>query len=129
VAVVHRQRAGSAAAAAVALERLAHVVDLLELRSIPYAIALVGEQPYRADEVGAFLGTGEVVPVAVDTWAAAVLAGRAGSQARLRRSPLLRSTSRLAGRLSARLREAHQLTGWPTAEEPSESEVVDDHDG
>ena len=123
IALVHRQRAGSAVAAAVALERLRHVVDLLELRSLPYVVGLVGEQPYRADEVGAFLGTDEVVPLAVDTWAAAVLAGRAGSATRLRRSPLLRSTARLAGRLSARLREDRHLVGWS-----SPVEVVDEHD-
>ena len=34
VVLVHRQRARSAAAAAVALERLGHIVDLLTLRSI-----------------------------------------------------------------------------------------------
>jgi len=112
VVLVHRQRAGSAAAAAVALERVGHVVDLLTLRSIPFAVALIGEDPYRADEVGAFLATEDVVPIAVDTWAAAVLAGRAGSAHRLRRSRLLRSTGELSRRLAAQLRESHHLVDW-----------------
>jgi MinD-like ATPase involved in chromosome partitioning or flagellar assembly len=112
VALVHRQRAGSAGAAAVALERVGHLVDLLTLRSIPFVVALIGEDPYRADEVGAFLGTEDVVPIAVDAWAAAVLAGRAGSVHRLRRSRLLRSTGALARRLSAHLRESHRLVEW-----------------
>jgi hypothetical protein len=41
-----------------------------------------------------------------------VLAGRAGSAHRLRRSRLLRSTGELSRRLAAQLRESHHLVDW-----------------
>jgi hypothetical protein len=105
---MHRQHAGSASAAAVGLERVADLCDVLTLRSIPFVVGLIGEQPYRCDEVAGFVGAELVVPVAVDAWAAAVLAGRAGTASRLRRSGLLRSLAALARLLSTRLRETRQ---------------------
>jgi hypothetical protein len=108
VAVMHRQHAGSASAAAVGLERVADLCDLLTLRSIPYVVGLIGERPYRCDEVAAFAGADLVVPIDVDEWAAAVFAGRAASAARLRRSGLFRSLGSLALLLATRLRETRQ---------------------
>ncbi|MCU1501297.1 MAG: hypothetical protein JWM12_651 [Ilumatobacteraceae bacterium] len=108
VAVMHRQHAGSASAAAVGLLRVADLCEVLSLRSIPFVVGLVGEQPYRCDEVAAFVGVDLVVPVDIDTWAAAVLAGRAGSQRRLRHSDLFRSLGSLAQLLSTLLRETRR---------------------
>ena len=106
VVVAHRQHSGSPAAAALGLERVAEVTAQLALRSIPTVLALIGERPYRVDEVTRFVEADTVVSLADDPWAAAVLAGRAGSAMRLRRSPLMRSMSQLAGVVSARLRSA-----------------------
>lgn len=104
VVVAHRQHSGSAAAAALGLERVAELTAQLSVRSIPTIVALIGSRPYAADEVAAFVRADTVVDVADDPWAAAVLAGRSGSAVRLRRSPLMRSFGELAGSLSASLR-------------------------
>lgn len=90
VVVVHRQHAASAPAATVGLERVADTCALLSARSIPFVVALVGDRPYGCDEVAGFVGADVVIGVAVDVWAAAVFAGRAASELRLRRSPLVR---------------------------------------
>jgi hypothetical protein len=113
--VMHRQHAGSAGAAVIGLERLAAICDLLRVRSIPFVVGLIGEQPYRSDEVAAFVGADAVVPVAVDAWAAAVLAGRAGSAVRFRRSALMQTLGELANVLSARLRQTRQELAWDPA--------------
>jgi hypothetical protein len=104
VVIAHRQNAGSAAAATVGLERVADLTSLLAVRAIPTVVALIGERPYTSAEVAEFVDADTVVGVAHDPWAAAVLAGRAGSAVRLRRSPLMRSFAQLAMELSARLR-------------------------
>ena len=104
VVVSHRQHSGSAAAAALGLERVAELTSQLTLRSIPTIVALIGVRPYAIDEVEAFVHADSLVEVADDPWAAAVLAGRAGSAVRLRRSPLMRSLVELAGVVSASLR-------------------------
>ncbi len=133
VAVMHLQHAGSASAAAVGLERVADLCDVLTLRSIPFVVGLIGEQPYRCDEVAAFVGADLVVPVAVDAWAAAVLAGRAGSARRLRRSALVRSLGTLAQVLSTRLRETrHELAvddPLPSKSQPSTARAAEQSDG
>jgi hypothetical protein len=138
VAVIHHQHAGSANAAAVGLERVADLCEVLTLRSIPFVVGLIGEHPYRCDEVAAFIGADLVVPVAIDAWAAAVLAGRAGSARRLRRSALLRSLGELAQLLSTRLRETRNelqlhdplsATSPPSTSPPSTSRSVEQPDG
>jgi hypothetical protein len=130
VAVMHRQHAGSASAAAVGLERIAHLCDVLTLRSIPFVIGLIGERPYRCDEVAGFLGADLVVPVEVDAWAAAVLAGRAGSARRLRRSGLFESLGALAQLLSTRLRETrYELTPVDPRHAPRETERTTEPSG
>ena len=112
VVVAHRQHSGSAAAAAIGLERVAELTSQLTARSIPTVVALIGELPYTTDEVAEFVRADSVVALANDPWAAAVLAGRAGSAIRLRRSPLMRSLEELANVVSARLRHVGPLDGW-----------------
>ena len=112
VVVSHRQPAGSAAAAALGFERLAELTAQLAVRSIPTVVALIGSRPYAPDEVASFVGAETVMAVADDPWAAAVLAGRAGSAARLRRSPLMRSLNDLAAVLSVSLRQMRPYDGW-----------------
>ena len=104
VVIAHRQNSGSAAAATVGLERVAELTSLLAARSIPVIVALIGERPYSAVEVGEFVDADTVFALVDDPWAAAVLAGRAGSTIRLRRSPLMRSFAGLAAVISAKLR-------------------------
>jgi hypothetical protein len=106
VVIAHRQNAGSASAATVGIERVAELASLLAARVIPTIVALIGDRPYTAAEVADFVGADTVLALADDPWAAAVLAGRAGSAIRLRRSPLMRSCAALAAELSARLRHA-----------------------
>ena len=103
VVIAHRQSSGSAAAATVGLERVAELTSLLAVRSIPVIVALIGDRPYNATDVSEFVGANTVVSLAVDPWAAAVLAGRAGSAIRLRRSSLMRSFAELAAVTSAAL--------------------------
>jgi hypothetical protein len=112
VVVCHRQHHGSAAAAAVGLERVAETCAALAARSIPHVVALIGDRPYGADEVARFAATPLVVAVALDPWAAAVVAGRAGSAVRLRRSPLWRSLANLSGVVAAGLRQASSELAW-----------------
>ncbi len=107
VVVAHRQHPGSAAAATLGLERVAELTSLLASRSIPAVVALIGDRPYSSAEVADFVEADAVVSLAYDPWAAAVLAGRAGSAVRLRRSPLMRSFAELAGVISSRLRHVH----------------------
>jgi hypothetical protein len=104
VVISHRQHPGSPAAATLGFERIAELSTLLAVRSIATVVALIGERPYSAAEVGEFIGANTVVALAYDPWTAAILAGRAGSTARLRRSPLMRSLTELAGVVSAILR-------------------------
>lgn len=107
--IAHRQHAGSAAAAALGLERVAELASLLSARAIPAVVALIGQRPYCAADVADFVEAESVVSIADDPWAAAVLAGRAGSALRLRRSPLMRSFAELAGVVSALLRAPDPL--------------------
>jgi hypothetical protein len=104
VVIAHRQHAGSPAAATLGFERIAELSGLLAIRSIATVVALIGERPYSAAEVGEFVGADTVVALGDDPWTAAVLAGRAGSTVRLRRSPLMRSLTELAGVVSATVR-------------------------
>ncbi len=115
VVVAHRQHSGSAAAAALGFERVAELTSQLALRSIPAVVALIGARPYTADEVAEFVEANTVVALADDPWAAAILAGRAGSAIRLRRSPLMRTLAELAGVVSARLRHIRLHDDWPTS--------------
>lgn len=112
VVVAHRQHPGSAAAAAIGFERLAELTSQLAVRSIPTVVALIGARPYTAEEVSEFVQADTVVSIAEDPWAAAVLAGRAGSAVRLRRSALMRSLADLAGVVSTSSRHNRVTDGW-----------------
>jgi hypothetical protein len=112
VVVAHRQHPGSAAAAALGIERVAELTSQLATHSIPTVVALIGGRPYTADEVAEFVEADTVVAIADDPWAAAVLAGRSGSATRLGRSPLRRSLDELAGAVSASLRHIGPHDGW-----------------
>ena len=112
VVVTHRQHSGSAAAAAVGFERLADITSQLAVRSIPTVVALIGARPYSADEVSEFVQAETVISLAEDPWAAAMLAGRAGSAIRLRRSPLLRSLAELSAVVATSLRHNRGNGGW-----------------
>lgn len=122
VVIAHRQNSGSCAAAALGLERIAELASSLALRSIPTVVALIGQRPYAADEVADFIEADSIVGLADDTWAAAMLAGRAGSAARLARSPLMRSCGELAAVVSSRLRHVRHHDGSPS----SVGRLVDD---
>lgn len=111
VVIAHRQNSGSCAAAALGFERVAELALLLAVRSIPTVVALIGQRPYAADEVAEFVQADTMIALADDAWAAAVLAGRAGSAIRLRRSPLMRSLPELTAVVSARLRHLRDHEG------------------
>jgi hypothetical protein len=118
IVVTHRQRVESARAAAVGVEVLAEMIEAVQLsagvsraagRAPRVMVAVVGARPYRLDEIVGYLRNtfvdganafDDAAPLAVDPWAAAVLAGRAGSSRRLHRSPLMASARDLAGRLA-----------------------------
>jgi hypothetical protein len=112
VVIAHRQHRGSAAAAALGIERVAELASQLRVRSIPTVVAMVGVNPYGADEVAQFVDADVVMSIADDPWAAAVLAGRAGSAVRFRRSPLMRSFTELAAVVSASLRQVRLGDVW-----------------
>jgi hypothetical protein len=111
VVVAHRQHAGSSAAAALGIERVADLTVQLATRSIPTVIALIGSRPYTAQDVADFVNA-DVVAIADDPWSASVIAGRAGSAVRFRRSPLMRSLRELTGIVSARLRPVVANDDW-----------------
>ena len=123
VVVAHRQHSGSAAAAALGFERLAELTSQLAVRSIPTVVALIGARPYSAQEVSEFIQADNVVPLAEDPWAAAMLAGRAGSAVRLRRSPLMRSLAELAGVVSTSLRHNRAADAW---RQPADGRALDE---
>jgi hypothetical protein len=112
VVIAHRQHRGSAAAAALGFERVAELAAQLAVRSIPTIVAMIGTSPYGVDEVAHFVRVDTVVALADDPWAAAVLAGRAGSAMRFRRSPLMRSLIELAAVVAAGLDHVRMGDDW-----------------
>ena len=109
VVVSHRQHPGSAPAAALGVERLAEQVSTLSMRSLPVIVALHGEWPYNADEIRRFLDQPAVVAVADDPWAASVIAGRPGSERRLRRSRWWAAMVTLADRVTSVVAQSNQI--------------------
>ena len=126
VVIVHRQATSSAAAATVRIERLVETVEELAHLDADHVLAVIGGTPFEPAEIGAFVG--QSVPdtlqataaVADDPLTAAAIAGRSGVSAkRLRRLPLMRDGTRLAGVVSELVdarRRAH--AGDRFAEEP-----------
>ncbi|HYN35103.1 MAG TPA: hypothetical protein VES40_20940 [Ilumatobacteraceae bacterium] len=103
--VVHRQHAASAAAEAVRLERLVESVERLAPVARTLTLAVIGSDPFEPAEIAQHVETSgalaDVVTLAEDPLAAAVLAGRSGVSAnRLRRLPLMRSAASAASRLA-----------------------------
>jgi hypothetical protein len=83
-------------------------------------VAVVGSDPFDPAEIAQHVeasvpgAVGEVVTLADDPLAAAVLAGRAGVSAnRLRRLPLMRSAATVASRLALESRTAPASPGAP----------------
>ena len=95
-------------AVAVQLDRHGELLDTFTRLGIPVVAAVVTGGLYDTAEVAAFLGgiTGPapVVEIAHDPTAARMIAGRAAGRAKIARSPLLRSATKAALVLSARVR-------------------------
>lgn len=84
-------------------EEVAHLrcqLDRLRAVGAHVALVLVGDHPYGAAEVGAFLGADVVGVLAVDTYGAGLLCGRGASPRSLRRTPLIATAGPVAHRLS-----------------------------
>ena len=107
IVVCHRQEPASAAAASVRLQRLVETTEALCEPGRPIVVAVIGNEPYPAEEIEAFVldrldaaGSTDrpaVRSLAEDPLSAKVLAGRSGMSARrLARRPLLRSAEGLA---------------------------------
>lgn len=116
--VVHRQHAASAAAEAVRLERLVELIERLAATARTLTLAVIGNDPFEpaaiAQHVDASVpgALADVVMLADDPLAAAVLAGRTGVSAnRLRRLPLMRSAASAASRLAIGSRTASATPG------------------
>lgn len=107
VVIVHRQAAASAPAATVRIERLVESVEELARLDATIVLAVIGRSPFDPDEIGQYVGQAvpdtlrHTVALSDDPLAAATLAGRSGVSAkRLRRLPLMRDATRLAGELA-----------------------------
>lgn len=85
------------------LDGVAHMRTRLgaPLIQVPLGVVVVGEEPYSPAEVEEALGTRVLGVLAYDARAASLLAGRAGNERALRRSPLVRSARDLAARVVA----------------------------
>ena len=82
------------------LRPAAHRLAALEASGAPAGLLLVGDEPYRPDEVTTNLHASVDGVIAWDPRTAAVLAGTQGAVRDLRRSPLVRSAATLAARLA-----------------------------
>ncbi len=104
VVIVHHQASASPAAATVRIERLVEMVEELAHLDAEIVLAVIGNSPFDPAEIGTFVGesvpdtVAMTVAIADDPLAAAAIAGRTGVSAkRLRRLPLMRDASSLAG--------------------------------
>ena len=113
VVVAHRQHSGSAAAAALGIERVAELTSQLAARSIPTVVALIGSVPYTADEVSEFVqadvGCGQLPTIRGRRPCLPVAPAQPSG---LRRSPLMRSLDELVGVVSASLRHIGPNDSW-----------------
>ena len=126
VVLVHRQATASAAAATVRVERLVETVETLADLPADIVLAVVGDTPFEAAEIAAFVN--DSVPDAVrmsgvlpdDPLSAATIAGRAGVSARrLGRLPLMRDASRLASAAAAMVAARRRGTLRPCSGRPT----------
>jgi hypothetical protein len=114
--VVHRQRADSAGADAVRIERLVESIEQLTTAALPVVLAVIGRSPFDPDDIvrhveAAVPGSVEQpVRLADDPLAASVLAGRGGVSARrLGRLALMRSAGAAAVLLAATVAERQEI--------------------
>lgn len=117
VVITHRQASASPAAATVRIERLVEIVEELAHLDAVIVLAVIGDTPFDPAEIGTFVDESvpdtvrATVALADDPLTAATIAGRTGVSARrLRRLPLMRDASRLAGVLDD-LVDARQRSG------------------
>ena len=107
VVVTIRQPLTSPRAAAAHLDRVGELVDALGSRALPTVAVVIGEVPYRAGEIGDFLGGSAgrlpVLVLADDAMGAAAVAGRDRVGRGFSRSHLARTAGAVAGELAVRL--------------------------
>jgi hypothetical protein len=107
VVVTIRQPSMSPRAAAAHLDRVGELVDALAARAMPTVAVVVGEEPYRASEIGDFLGgpSGRlpVLVIADDAMGAAAAAGRERVGRGFSRSHLAKTAAIVASELAVRL--------------------------
>jgi hypothetical protein len=119
VVIVHHQRSGPAAAAAVRVERLAERLESLETAGHRPALMIVGSVPFDPREIIGHLGhdrLATVVTVPDDRFAAEVLAGRVGcSERRFGRLRLVRAGRAAALALSTHLGSSARTSGTDQA--------------
>ncbi len=102
VVICHRQATQSAAAASVRIDRTAELVGVLSAAPSRLVVAVIGDRPFGCEEIERYVAAMvdpvpfDVVQLAVDELAAAVLGGRRGVSARrFARLPLIRSCREL----------------------------------
>lgn len=83
------------------LRPAAHLLAALETAGVKASMLLIGEDPYRPDEVASALGAEVAGVIAWDPRTAAALSGTGAVGRDLRRSPLVRSTATLAEQMAA----------------------------
>jgi hypothetical protein len=107
VVVTIRQPSTSPRAAAAHLDRVGELVDALSARALPVVGVVIGEEPYRAEEISEFLGgpAGRlpVLVIADDLVAAAAVAGRVRVGRGFTRSRLAKTAGTAASELAVRL--------------------------
>lgn len=118
--VVHRQRASSAGADAVRIERLVESIELLTAAASPVVLAVIGRSPFEPDDIVRHVeasvpgGLEQAVRLDDDPLAASVLAGRGGVSARrLGRLALMRSAGAAAALLATTVAERRQTRTEP----------------
>ena len=111
------------------LRPAAHRLAAFEASDVKVSLLLVGDQPYRSDEVAATVPTEIAGVIAWDPRTAAVLTGRRGTVRDLRRSPLVRSAATLAERLAGALPRSGPSGGTEAAPSVGEVEMAEEAGG
>ncbi len=106
VVIVIRQELRSAQATVGRCLHAQQVVETLATRGMPIVAVVVGDAPYKADEIGQFLGLPVLGVLAEDPHGASHLAGRSATSRAARRSHLAKSAAGVADKLAAELTRA-----------------------
>ena len=106
VVVIVRQEHRSAQATVGRCLHAQQVVETLASRGMPMVAVVVGDSPYKADEIGQFLGLPVIGVLSEDPHGASHLAGRSATSRSARRSHLAKSAATLADKLAAELTRA-----------------------